>query len=139
MTVVIVPWSLYLSSKKIWQRRTRTVELWDKVELVVPKQRGRFHACQIIRKTMISFDIIVWRTKLAPLWIQKSGLEWCYRIYQEPRMMWKRYAKTNPVFVWMVVKEYVKRRAQRAKSSKRSTDFADLRIRKSIAQRTKRS
>jgi len=25
---------------------------------------------------MISFDIIVWRTKLAPLWIQKSGLKW---------------------------------------------------------------
>ena len=55
-----------------------------------------------------SFDIIAGRTKRAPLWMQNSGLEWCYRIYQEPRRMWKRYAKTNPVFVWMVVKEYVK-------------------------------
>jgi len=76
---------------------------------------------------MISFDIIAGRTKRAPIWMQKSGLEWCYRIYQEPRRMWKRYAKTNPVFVWMVLKEYVKRMAQRAKSSKRSTDFADFR------------
>jgi N-acetylglucosaminyldiphosphoundecaprenol N-acetyl-beta-D-mannosaminyltransferase len=58
-----------------------------------------------------SFDIIAGRTKRAPVWMQKSGLEWCYRIYQEPRRMWKRYAKTNPVFVWMVVKEYVKRMA----------------------------
>jgi N-acetylglucosaminyldiphosphoundecaprenol N-acetyl-beta-D-mannosaminyltransferase len=58
-----------------------------------------------------SFDIISGRTKRAPAWMQKSGLEWCYRIYQEPGRMWKRYAKTNPVFVWMVVKEYVKRRA----------------------------
>jgi N-acetylglucosaminyldiphosphoundecaprenol N-acetyl-beta-D-mannosaminyltransferase len=55
-----------------------------------------------------SFDIISGRTKRAPAWMQKSGLEWCYRIYQEPRRMWKRYAKTNPVFVWMVVKEYFK-------------------------------
>jgi N-acetylglucosaminyldiphosphoundecaprenol N-acetyl-beta-D-mannosaminyltransferase len=55
-----------------------------------------------------SFDIIAGRTKRAPLWMQKSGLEWCYRIYQEPRRMWKRYAKTNPVFVWMVLKEYIK-------------------------------
>jgi len=46
-----------------------------------------------------SFDIIAGRTKRAPVWMQKSGLEWCYRIYQEPGRMWKRYAKTNPVFV----------------------------------------
>ena len=55
-----------------------------------------------------SFDIIAGRTKRAPLWMQKSGLEWLFRIYQEPRRMWKRYAKTNPVFVGMVVKEYIK-------------------------------
>ena len=55
-----------------------------------------------------SFDIIAGRTKRAPEWMQKLGLEWCYRIYQEPRRMWKRYAKTNPVFVWMVIKEYIK-------------------------------
>jgi N-acetylglucosaminyldiphosphoundecaprenol N-acetyl-beta-D-mannosaminyltransferase len=60
------------------------------------------------------FDIIAGRTKRAPVWMQKSGLEWCYRIYQEPRRMWKRYAKTNPIFIGMVVKEYVKRRAHSA-------------------------
>jgi len=63
---------------------------------------------------MISFDSIAGRTKRAPVWMQKNGLEWCYQIYQEPRRMWKRYAKTNPVFVGMVAKEYVKRMAQRA-------------------------
>lgn len=54
-----------------------------------------------------SFDIIAGRTKRAPVWMQKSGLEWVYRIYQEPKRMWKRYAKTNPVFIWMVLREYV--------------------------------
>jgi len=58
-----------------------------------------------------SFDIIAGKTKRAPSWMQKSGLGWCYRIYQKPRRMWKRYAKTNPVFVWMVVKEWIKQQS----------------------------
>ena len=56
------------------------------------------------------FDIIAGRTKRAPTWMQQYGMEWFYRILQEPRRMWKRYAKTNPVFVWMVLKEYIKLR-----------------------------
>jgi N-acetylglucosaminyldiphosphoundecaprenol N-acetyl-beta-D-mannosaminyltransferase len=57
-----------------------------------------------------AFDIIAGQTKRAPLWIQRCGMEWFYRIMQEPRRMWKRYAKTNPVFVWLVIKEYIRMR-----------------------------
>ena len=53
-----------------------------------------------------SFDIIAGRTKRAPLWMQNIGMGWFYRLLQEPKRMWKRYAATNPVFVWMVMKEY---------------------------------
>lgn len=53
-----------------------------------------------------SFDIVAGKTKRAPKWMQNAGLEWFYRILQEPRRMWKRYAKTNPVFMWMVIKEF---------------------------------
>ncbi|MDD1763033.1 MAG: WecB/TagA/CpsF family glycosyltransferase [Methanothrix sp.] len=60
-----------------------------------------------------SFDIVAGKTKRAPLWMQESGLEWLYRIYQEPRRMWKRYAKTNPIFIWMVLKEYVSLKIKR--------------------------
>jgi N-acetylglucosaminyldiphosphoundecaprenol N-acetyl-beta-D-mannosaminyltransferase len=52
-----------------------------------------------------SFDILAGRTKRAPLWMQKMGLEWVYRIYQEPRRMWKRYATTNPVFIYLIFKQ----------------------------------
>ncbi len=55
-----------------------------------------------------SFDIVAGKTRRAPLWMQNSGMEWFYRILQEPKRMWKRYAKTNPVFIWMVLKELVK-------------------------------
>ena len=59
------------------------------------------------------FDIIAGRIKRAPLWVQRSGMEWFYRICQEPQRMWKRYAKTNPVFAWMVLKEYIRLKTQR--------------------------
>lgn len=57
-----------------------------------------------------SFDIVAGKTKRAPVWMQETGLEWFYRVMQEPRRMWKRYAKTNPAFVWIVLKEIVKRK-----------------------------
>lgn len=56
-----------------------------------------------------SFDIVAGKTQRAPEWMQKTGLEWLYRIIQEPRRMWKRYAKTNPGFVWIVFMEYLKK------------------------------
>jgi N-acetylglucosaminyldiphosphoundecaprenol N-acetyl-beta-D-mannosaminyltransferase len=56
-----------------------------------------------------SFDIVAGKTMRAPLWMQNAGLEWLYRILQEPERMWKRYATTNPVFIWMVLKELVKK------------------------------
>ena len=46
--------------------------------------------------------------------IQGGGIsykmEWFYRLLQEPKGMWKRYATTNPVFVRMVMKEYFKKK-----------------------------
>ena len=41
-----------------------------------------------------SFDVFAGLTRRAPLWMQRAGLEWLYRIWQEPRRMWKRYLVT---------------------------------------------
>jgi N-acetylglucosaminyldiphosphoundecaprenol N-acetyl-beta-D-mannosaminyltransferase len=51
-----------------------------------------------------SFDILSGITKRAPFWMQNIGLEWLYRIYQEPRRMWKRYLVTNTIFIYLVFK-----------------------------------
>jgi N-acetylglucosaminyldiphosphoundecaprenol N-acetyl-beta-D-mannosaminyltransferase len=51
-----------------------------------------------------TFDIIAGKTKRAPLWMQKWGLEWVYRIVQEPKRMWKRYLITNTYFLWLFLK-----------------------------------
>ncbi|SHI94413.1 WecB/TagA/CpsF family glycosyltransferase [Aquimarina spongiae] len=52
-----------------------------------------------------SFDVVAGKVKRAPLWMQKSGLEWFYRFIQEPRRMWKRYLVGNTKFVLLVLKE----------------------------------
>ena len=46
-----------------------------------------------------SFDVLAGITKRAPVWMQNSGLEWLYRLSQEPRRMWKRYLITNTIFL----------------------------------------
>ena len=41
----------------------------------------------------------------APHWVQKVGLEWLYRLLQEPRRLWKRYGSTIPPFLYLALKE----------------------------------
>ncbi|MCK0191664.1 WecB/TagA/CpsF family glycosyltransferase [Arenibacter sp. F20364] len=52
-----------------------------------------------------SFDVIAGKVKRAPLWMQKSGLEWFFRFSQEPKRMWKRYLVGNSKFVRLVIRE----------------------------------
>lgn len=52
-----------------------------------------------------SFDVVAGVTKRAPVWMQKSGLEWFYRFIQEPKRMWKRYLVGNSKFIKIVIKE----------------------------------
>ena len=47
-----------------------------------------------------AFDLISGKVRQSPRWIQHSGFEWLYRLIQEPRRLWKRYLKNNPLFVW---------------------------------------
>lgn len=51
-----------------------------------------------------TFDVIAGVTKRAPLWMQNAGLEWFYRLVQEPRRMWRRYLIGNSKFIWLVLK-----------------------------------
>jgi N-acetylglucosaminyldiphosphoundecaprenol N-acetyl-beta-D-mannosaminyltransferase len=51
-----------------------------------------------------SFDVLAGKVKRAPRLWQRLGIEWLYRVVQEPRRMWKRYAVTNTIFIWMLLK-----------------------------------
>lgn len=56
-----------------------------------------------------TFDVVAGKVKRAPLWMQKYGLEWLYRVLQEPGRMWKRYLVTNCQFAWMLLKAKLRR------------------------------
>jgi N-acetylglucosaminyldiphosphoundecaprenol N-acetyl-beta-D-mannosaminyltransferase len=51
-----------------------------------------------------SFDVVAGFVKRAPVWMQQSGLEWAYRVYQEPKRMFKRYMVGNWKFMMLVMK-----------------------------------
>ena len=46
-----------------------------------------------------AFDFHAGRVRQAPRWMQRSGLEWLFRLGCDPRRLWKRYLKNNPLFV----------------------------------------
>ena len=46
------------------------------------------------------FDYYAENIKRAPMWMQKSNLEWVYRLMQDPKRLFKRYWSTNTKFIW---------------------------------------
>jgi len=53
-----------------------------------------------------AFDFISGNKKIAPLWMQKVGLEWLHRFFSEPKRLWKRYLKHNPRFIYYFILQY---------------------------------
>lgn len=52
-----------------------------------------------------SFDVLAGKVQRAPELWQRLGLEWLYRVKQEPRRLWKRYFVTNTLFCGLVLQE----------------------------------
>jgi N-acetylglucosaminyldiphosphoundecaprenol N-acetyl-beta-D-mannosaminyltransferase len=50
-----------------------------------------------------AFDLVAGTLRQAPRWMQRSGLEWAFRLAVEPRRLWRRYLRNNPQFVAAVV------------------------------------
>ena len=54
-----------------------------------------------------SFDVLAGVTQRAPVSWQRLGLEWAYRVAQEPRRLWRRYLVTNSVFLLLLLRERI--------------------------------
>lgn len=59
------------------------------------------------------FDFYSGRIPRAPEWMRELGLEWTYRLYQEPGRMWKRYLVGNILFLWRMAAEKLREQAAR--------------------------
>ncbi len=55
-----------------------------------------------------AFDFHAGQVRQAPYWIQRCGLEWLFRITQEPGRLWLRYAKCVPLFIYFVLLQYIR-------------------------------
>jgi N-acetylglucosaminyldiphosphoundecaprenol N-acetyl-beta-D-mannosaminyltransferase len=55
-----------------------------------------------------SFDVLAGVTRRAPVRWQRLGLEWLYRLLQEPGRLWRRYLTTNSAFAWQLLGELVR-------------------------------
>lgn len=78
------------------------------VGLGAPKQENWMAAHQDILKGLMigvgaGFDYFAGNIKRAPIWMQKSNLEWLYRLYEQPQKLFKRYLKTNSKFVYLIL------------------------------------
>lgn len=81
------------------------------VGLSTPKQE-RWMAAHVSRLNSsvlvgvgAAFDFNADLKKRAPLWMQKSGLEWLFRLLDEPKRLWKRYLINNPLFILGVIRQ----------------------------------
>ena len=89
------------------------------VGLGCPKQEFwmaayRPHLSVVLVGVGAAFDFIAGTVKRAPVWMQRCGLEWLHRLAVDPRKTWKRYATTNPLFVWLVIWESLKLKANKS-------------------------
>lgn len=56
-----------------------------------------------------AFDFISGTKPRAPEWMQRTGLEWLFRLATEPRRLWRRYVYHNPRFLALLLRQYLKR------------------------------
>jgi N-acetylglucosaminyldiphosphoundecaprenol N-acetyl-beta-D-mannosaminyltransferase len=79
------------------------------VGLSTPKQERWMHEhvgrldARVLIGVGAAFDFHAGLKKQAPRWMQRSGLEWSFRLLTEPRRLWRRYLVNNPLFLWYVM------------------------------------
>ena len=72
-----------------------------KQEIWMAEHQGKINGLMI--GVGAGFDYFAGNIKRAPLWMQKSNLEWLYRLIQDPKRLFKRYFVTNTKFIWHAV------------------------------------
>jgi N-acetylglucosaminyldiphosphoundecaprenol N-acetyl-beta-D-mannosaminyltransferase len=88
-------------------RRSDARLVW--VGLSTPKQeRWMAEHCRLLPGTVLlgvgaAFDFHAGLLSQAPHWMQQRGLEWAYRLRQEPRRLWRRYLRNNPAFATRIL------------------------------------
>ncbi|MBR4981219.1 MAG: WecB/TagA/CpsF family glycosyltransferase [Lachnospiraceae bacterium] len=94
--------------EKIIQQINNTSPNFIWIGLGAPKQEQWMYAhrdklCGVMLGVGAGFDFHAGTVKRAPVWMQKCGLEWLYRLTQDPKRLFKRYVVTNTKFLWLIL------------------------------------
>jgi N-acetylglucosaminyldiphosphoundecaprenol N-acetyl-beta-D-mannosaminyltransferase len=79
-----------------------------KGKIWIMRNKNKFSSMVII-EVGGTFDVISGIRKIPPLWMTDCGLEWFYRLIENPKYYWKRYLVDDPVFYFWVINEKFKR------------------------------
>jgi exopolysaccharide biosynthesis WecB/TagA/CpsF family protein len=77
-----------------------------KQDLFAAEHRDRIRAVQVC--VGAAFDFHAGVKSVAPAWMQRRGLEWLYRLWQEPGRLWRRYLVTNSIFLAKLAAAFVR-------------------------------
>ena len=83
-----------------------------KQELWMHRVRGELPGVTLLG-VGAAFDLLSGVVPQAPPWLQDRGLEWAYRLWQEPRRLWRRYLVNNPAFAVLALVELIAARVGR--------------------------
>jgi N-acetylglucosaminyldiphosphoundecaprenol N-acetyl-beta-D-mannosaminyltransferase len=81
------------------------------------EHRDRLHA-PVLVGVGAAFDFHTGLKRQAPGWMREGGLEWLYRLLQEPRRLWRRYLVYGSEFVWRVTLELIGLRKHKGKAAR---------------------
>jgi N-acetylglucosaminyldiphosphoundecaprenol N-acetyl-beta-D-mannosaminyltransferase len=76
-----------------------------KQEHWMAKHRGKISS--VMLGVGAAFDFHAGHKKQAPVWMQRSGLEWLFRLLQEPDRLWRRYLYHNPRFILLIAAQLI--------------------------------
>ena len=76
-----------------------------KQDLWLAANRSRLRAPALLA-VGAAFDLLAGRRRRAPRWMQRTGMEWIYRLAMEPRRLGSRYTRLNARFIRLIVKDY---------------------------------
>jgi len=76
-----------------------------KQEKWMAEHKNKIHSCMIGLGG--AFEVYADMKKRAPQWMQNYSLEWLYRFLQDPKRLWKRYLITNPLFITLLLIQFI--------------------------------
>ena len=80
-----------------------------KQENFIYKYKHRLTNVKIFLAIGATIDFEAGNVKRAPKWLSETGLEWLYRLFAEPRRLWKRYLIEDLPFFWLILKQKLNR------------------------------